>query len=71
MISYKIYGKLIKQQASFRTQKSNTGQTLNLVEEIEKENENKVITAADFIDHSVVYDTVNHRLLLNNVYELS
>lgn len=70
-ISNKIDRKLIKQQAGFRAAKSCTGQILNLVEEIEKGYENKVITGAAFIDLSAAYDMVNHRLLLKKVYELT
>jgi len=70
-IKDKIDGKLIKQQAGFRAGKSCTGQILNLVEEIEKGYENNVITGAAFIDLSAAYDTVNHRLLLKKIYELT
>lgn len=70
-ISNKIDRKLIKQQAGFRAGKSCTGQILNLVEEIQKGYENKVITGAGFFDLSADYDTVNHRLLLKKVYELT
>jgi len=44
---------------------------LNLVEEIEKGYEDKVITGTAIIDLSAAYDTVNHRLLLKKVYELT
>jgi len=70
-IKDKIDGKLIKQQAGFRAGKSCTGQILNLVEEIEKGYENNLITGAAFIDLSAAYDTVNHRLLLKKIYELT
>lgn len=48
-INTKINGKLIK-QLGFRAGKSCSRQKLNLVEEIEKGYENKVITGAAFID---------------------
>jgi len=70
-INHKIDGKLIKQQAGFRAGKSYTGPILNLIEEIEKDYEYKVITRAAFIDLSAAYDTINHRLLLKKIYELT
>lgn len=70
-ISNKIDRKLIKQRTGFRAGRSCSGQILNLVEEIEKGYENKVIIGAAFIDLSAAYDMVNHKILLKKTYELT
>ena len=63
-----IEDKLIPQQAGFRPGKSCCSQVLNLTQHIEDGFELGLITGAAFIDLSAAYDTVNHRLLLTNLF---
>ena len=59
---------LIKEQAGFRSGKSCTSQLLNLTHHIEDGYEEGMLTGTDFVDLSAVYDTVNHRLLTQKLY---
>ena len=59
---------LIKEQAGFRIGNSCTGQLLNLTEHIEDGYEEGMITGTAFVDLSAAYDTVNHRLLIQKLY---
>ena len=59
---------LIKEQAGFRSWKSYTGQHLNLTQHIEDGYEEGMITGTAFVDLSAAYDTVNHRLLIQKLY---
>ena len=54
---------LIKEQAGFRSGKSCTSQLLNLTQQ-----EEDMITGTAFVDLSAAYDTVNHRLLIQKLY---
>lgn len=63
--------KLISEQAGFRPGKSCTGQVLNLTQFIENGFEKKYITGVAFIDLSAAYDTINHRILLMKIYNLT
>ena len=57
---------LILEQAGFHPGKSCTAQVLNLTQHIEDSFE----TGIDLIDLSAAYDTVNHRRLLEKVYNM-
>ena len=59
---------LIKGQAGFRPGKSCTSQLLNLTQHIEDGNQRGMITGAAFVDLSAAYDTVNHRILIQKLY---
>ena len=58
----------IKEQAGFRSGKSCTSQLLNLTQHIEDGYEEGMITGTAFVDLSAAYDTVNHRLLIQKLY---
>ena len=62
---------LIKEQAGFRTGKSCTSQLLNLTQHIEDGYQRGMITGAAFIDLSAVYNTVNHRILIQKLYNIT
>ena len=70
-IAEHVDAKLIPEQAGFRPGKSCTSQLLNLTEHIEDGYEKRLITGAVFVDLSAAYDTVNHRLLLSKVLEMT
>ena len=55
----------------FRPGKSCTGQLLNLTQHIENGFEERLITGAVFVDLSAAYDTVNHRLLLTKILNIT
>ena len=59
---------LIKEQAGFRSGKSCTSQLLNLTQHIEDGYEEGMITGTAFVDLSAAYDTVNHILLIQKLY---
>ena len=59
---------LIKEQAGFRAGKSCTSQLLNLTQHIEDGYQEGKITGTAFVDLSAAYDTVNHRLLIQKLY---
>ena len=59
---------LIKEQTGFRSGKSCTSQLLNLTQHIEDRYEEGMITGTAFVDLSAAYDTVNHRLLIQKLY---
>ena len=59
---------LIKEQAGFRSGKSCTSQLINLTQHIEDGYEEGMITGTAFVDQSAAYDTVNHRLLIQKLY---
>ena len=59
---------LIKEQTGFRSGKSCTSQLLNLTQHIEDGYEEGMITGTAFVDLSAAYDTVNHRLLIQKLY---
>ena len=62
---------LIKEQAGFRTGKSCTSQLLNLTQHIEDGYQRGMITVAAFVDLSTAYDTVNHRILIQKLYNIT
>ena len=59
---------LIKEQAGFRPGKSCTSQLLNLTQHIKDGYQRGMITGAAFVDLSAAYDTVNHRILVQKLY---
>ena len=59
---------LIKEQAGFRPGKSCTSQLLNLTQHIEDGYQVGKITGTVFVDLSAACDTVNHRLLIQKLY---
>ena len=63
--------RLIKEQAGFRTGKSCTSQLLNLTQHIEDGYQRGMITGAAFVDLSAAYDTVNHRILIQKLYNIT
>ena len=62
---------IIDQQAGFRPGKSTTGQLLNLTQHIEDGYERGVVTGTVFVDLSAAYDTISHKLLLNQIYRMT
>ena len=63
--------RIIKEQAGFRTEKSCTSQLLNLTQHIEDGYQRGMITGAAFVDLSAAYDTVNHRILIQKLYNIT
>ena len=63
--------RLIKEQAGFRTGKSCTSQLSNLTQHIEDGYLIGMITGAAFVDISAAYDTVNHGILIQKLYNLT
>ena len=59
---------LIKEQVGFRPGKSCTSQLLNLTQHIEDCYQVGKITGTVFVDLFAAYDTVNHRLLIQKLY---
>ena len=59
---------LIKQQADFRPGQSCTSQLHNLTQHIEDGYQRGMVTGAAFVDLSAAYDTVNHRILIQKLY---
>ena len=55
----------------FREGKSTTGQLLNLTQHIEDGFEKRLVTGAVFVDLSAAYDTVNHRILMTKIYQMT
>lgn len=70
-IASSIDENLIPEQAGFRPGKSCCSQVLNLTQHIEDGYEKKLITGAAFIDLSAAYDTVNHKMLINKLYNIT
>ena len=62
---------IIPQQAGFRPGKSHTAQVLNLSQHIEDGIETEKITDIVLVDLSAACDTVNHRILLEKVYNMT
>ena len=59
---------LIKEQAGFSPGKSCTNQLLTLTQHIEDGYQRGMITGVAFVDLSATYDTVNHRILIQKLY---
>ena len=63
--------KIILQQFGFCEGKSTTGQLLNLTQRIEDGFEKRLVTGAVFVDLSAAYNTVNHRILITKIYQMT
>ena len=61
---------LIKEQVGLRPGKSCTSQLLNLTQHIEDDYQEIMITGTAFVDLSAAYDTVNHRLLIQKLFNI-
>ena len=57
--------------SGFRTEKSCTSQLLNLTQHIEDGYQRGMITGATFVDLSAAYDTVNHRIIIQKLYNIT
>ena len=62
---------VIKEQAGFRTGKSCTSQLLNLTQHIEYGYQKGLITGAAFVDLYTAYNTVNHRIRIQKLYNIT
>ena len=61
----------IKEQAGSRTEESCTSQLLNLIQHIADGYQRGMIIGAAFVDLSAAYDTVNHRILIQKLYNIT
>ena len=61
----------IPEQAIFRPGQSCTSQLLNLAQFIEDGYEKGSTTGAAFFDQSAAYDTVNHRILVQKLFQIT
>ena len=59
---------LINEQAGFRHGKSCNSQLLNITQHIDDGYQNRMIIGAAFVDLSAAYDTVNHRILIQKIF---
>ena len=64
-----IESHILKEQVGFRAGKSCTSQLLNLIQHIEDGYQNRMIAGAAFVDLSTAYDTVNHSILLQEIFQ--
>ena len=62
---------LIKEQAGFLHGKSCTSQLLNLTQHIEDGYQRGIISGAAFVDLSAAYDTVNHMIRIQKLYNIT
>ena len=62
---------LIKEQAGFRSGKSFTCQLFYITQHIEDCYQESMITGTAFVDLSAAYDTVNHRLLIPKLFNIT
>ena len=62
---------IIMEPAGFRPGKSCTSQLLNLTHHIEDGYQESMITGTTFVDLSAAYDTVNHRLLIQKLFNIT
>ena len=83
-IPYKLYERLIlmrispivdekltKDRAGFRPGRSCAGQLLNLTQHIKDGYERKMLAGAAFVDLSAAYDTVQHRLMIRKLMDMT
>ena len=70
-ISPLIDEKFRKDQTGFRPGRSCVGQLPNLTQHIEDGYERKMITGAAFVDLSAAYDTVQHRLIIRKLMDMT
>ena len=62
---------LINEQAGFRPGKLCTSQLLNLTQHIKDGCQRGMISGAAFVDLSAAYDTVNHMILIQKLYNIT
>ena len=70
-ISPLVDKKLTKYQAGFRHGRSCAGQLLNLTQQIEDGYQRNMLTGAAFVDLSAAYDTVQHRLMIRKLMDMT
>ena len=70
-ISPLVDEKLTKDQAVFRPGRSCAGQLLNLTQHIEDGYERNMLTCAAFVDLSAASDTVQHRLMVRKLMDMT
>ena len=63
--------RVIKEQAGFMTGKSCTSQLLNLTQHTEDGYQRGMTSVAAFVDLSAAYDTVNHIILIQKLYNIT
>ena len=63
--------KLTKDQVGFRPGRSCAGQLLNLTQHIEDGYERNMLTGAACVDLSAAYDTVQHRLMIRKLLDMT
>ena len=63
-----IHQHLIKEQTGFRPGKSCTSELLNITQDIEDGYQKIIITGTAFVYLSTSYDTVDHRLLIQKLF---
>ena len=61
---------LLQEYAGFRPGKSCTSQLLNITQHIEDGYQESMITGISFVDLSAAYDTVNHRILIQKLFNI-
>ena len=71
MILNRIKQHLIKEHAGFRPGKSCISQLLNLTQHIKDGYQVTMITGTAFVDLSAAYNTVNHRLLIQKLFNIT
>ena len=62
---------LIKEHVGFRPGKSGTNELLNLTQHIEEGYQESMIIGTASVDLSAAYDTVNHRLLIQKLFNIT
>ena len=62
---------IIKEQAGFHPGKSCTSLLLSLTQHIEDGYQRGMLTGAAYVDLSAAYDTVNHRILIQKLYNIT
>ena len=62
---------MINEQCGFRSGRNSTGQILNMCQFIEDSFEKKQMIGAVFVDLTAAYDTVNKRIMLQKLFDLT
>ena len=63
-----VEGHIIQEHAGFMPGKSCTSQLVNLTQHIKDGYQRGLLTGAAFVDLSAAYDTVNHIIIIQNLY---
>ena len=66
-----LHSLMINEQCGFRSGRNSTGQILNMCQFIEDNFEKKQIIGAVFVDLTAAYDTVNKRIMLQKLFDLT